>query len=166
MGLFSIFKKKTEQETTIVPSDSIKALADGVLFENENIFLKWGSDIEKDKHYTKKEYRADRTIYQWGEKTVLQGLKLSLKTICWNHKQHGDIKSFESVEFLEEGGEAEANFQAIKKHLGHILGEPNTDEDVQPGDISLEWKVKAVKIAVKLFNKEQPKVHFEVGWWL
>ena len=50
-----------------VPSDSVKALADGILFENEGVFLKWGSDIEKDKCYAKKEYRADRTIYQWGE---------------------------------------------------------------------------------------------------
>ena len=75
MGLFSIFKKKTEQEAIIVPSDSIKALADGILFENEDIFLKWGSDIEAGKRYAKKEYRADRTIYQWGELFILNGPK-------------------------------------------------------------------------------------------
>jgi hypothetical protein len=166
MGLFSIFKKKTEQERTIVPSDSIKALADGILFENENVFLKWGLDIEKDKCYAKKEYRADRTIYQWGEKVILQDLKLPLKTICWNQKQHGDTKSFESIEFLAEGSAAEAKFLAIKKHLEDILGEPTAHDDLQPGDIALEWKVKAIKVTLKLYNKEQPKVHFEVGWWL
>ena len=167
MGLFSIFKKKTEQEAVIIPDNSIKALADGVLFEEAGVFLKWGSDIEAGKFYTKKEYRADRTIYQWGEKTVLNGLKLLFKTICWNHKQHGDIKSFESIEFSVEGIEATGSFQKIKKHLADTLGEPVTqEEDLQPGDIVLEWKVKAVKVALKFFNKDQPKVHFEIGWWL
>ena len=166
MGLFTFFKKKTEQEAVVIPNNSIKALADGVLFENEDIFLKWGSDIEKDKHYAKKEYRADRTIYQWGEKVVLQGLKLPLKTVCWNHKQHGDTKAFESIEFSVEGADAEAHFQGINKHLESILGEPNAHEDLQPGDISLEWKVKAVRVALMFYNKEQPKVHCEIGWWL
>jgi hypothetical protein len=166
MGLFSIFKKKTEQETIVVPSDSIKALADGVLFENEEVFLKWGSDIEADKRYAKKEYRADRTIYQWGERVILNGLKLSLKTICWNHKQHGDTKSFESIECLAEGGDAEVKFLTIKKHLESFLDEPKAHDDLQPGELHLEWKVKAIKVSLKLFNKEQLKMHFEIGWWI
>ena len=166
MGLFSIFKKKTEPKATIIPSDSIKALAEGILFENEEFYLKWGSDIEADKRYAKKEYRADRTIYQWGERVLLNGLKLPLRTVCWSQKQHGDTKAFESIEFSAEGGDAEQKFQAIRKHLESILGEPKTDEDLQSGDIALEWKVKAVKVALKFFNKEQPKVHFEAGWWV
>ena len=46
------------------------------------------------------------------------------------------------------------------------MGEPKVHEDLQPGDIALEWKVKAVRVALKLFNKEHPKVHFEMGWWV
>ncbi|MGZ3751439.1 MAG: hypothetical protein ACXVIY_06525 [Mucilaginibacter sp.] len=166
MGLFSIFKKKAEPETVAVPSDSIKALPEGILFENEEFFLKWGSDIEADKRYAKKEYRADRTIYQWGERVLLNGIQLPLKTVCWNHKQHGDIKAFESIEFTGEGNEAAGKFQAIKDHITGILGEPKQHEDLQPGEVSLEWKVKAVKVSLNFFNKEHPKVHFEVGWWL
>ena len=166
MGLFSIFKKKTEEAVAPVPSDSIKALADGILFETDGVFLKWGSDIEADKCYIKKEYRADRTIYHWGDKTILQGLKLPLKTVCWNHKQHGDSKSFESIEFFIEGADAEAHFQEINRHLESILGEPKAHDDLQPGDVFVEWKVKAVKVALKFYNKEQPKVHFEMGWWV
>jgi len=150
----------------VIPSDSIKALSEGILFENENIFLKWGSDIETDKRYATKEYRADRTIYQWGERVLLNGLKLPLRTVCWNHKQHGDTRSFESIEFLAEGDNAEANFQTIRKHLQSFLGEPKVHDDLQPGDIALEWKIKAVKLSLNFFNKEQPKVHFEVGWWV
>src|ERR1700758_4593719 len=106
MGLFSIFKKKTEAKIEVVPTDSLKALADGILFEEENVFLKWGADPEADKKYVKKEFRADRVIYQWGERTILGGLKLPFKTICWNHKQHSDTRSFESMEFSLEGAEA------------------------------------------------------------
>lgn len=166
MGLFSIFKKKTAEEIKAIPSDSLKALPEGILFEGEEFFLKWGSDIEADKRYAKKEYRADRTIYQWGERVLLNGLQLPLKTVCWNHKQHGDVKAFESIEFLAEGSDAEDKFQAIKRHLEGILAEPKQQEDLQPGEVSLEWKVKAVKVALNFFNKEHPKVHFEVGWWL
>jgi hypothetical protein len=166
MGLFSIFKKKAEPEQVIVPADGIKAIADGILFEEENVFLKWGADIEASKFYTKKEYRADRVIYQWGERTILNGLKLSLKTVCWNHKQHGDIRSFESIEFLNEGEEAEAYFQSIKKHLELVFGEPKAQKDLQPGEVALEWKIKAVKVALNFYNKERPKVQFEIGWWL
>ncbi|MBS1531626.1 MAG: hypothetical protein JSU01_15070 [Bacteroidetes bacterium] len=166
MGLFSIFKKKQEPEKVIIPTDGIKALADGILFEDGDVFLKWGADIEASKFYAKKEYRADRVIYQWGEKSILNGLKLPLKTVCWNHKQHGDIKSFESVDFLVEGEAAEGQFRSLKEHIENIFGAPKSYDDLQPGEVSLEWKIKAVKIALNFFNKERPKVQLEIGWWL
>ena len=166
MGLFSLFKKKAAPEPAVVPTDSIKALAEGILFEEEDIFLKWGANPETDNQYTKKEFRADRVIYQWGEKTILHGLKLPLKTICWNHKQHGEGRSFESVEFSEEGDNAAGKFDSIKSHIESHFGEPKQHEDMQPGDISLEWKLKAVKISLQFFNKDNPKVHLEIGWWI
>jgi len=166
MGLFSIFKKKAGPEVAIIPEDGVKAIADGILFEGEDIFLKWGADIDANKFYNKKEYRADRTIYQWGEKAILNGLTLPFKTVCWNHKQHGDIKSFESMEFLQEGEGVGEQFQSIKTHLEPIFGKPKAHEDLQPGEVSLEWKIKAVKIALNFYNKEKPKVQLEIGWWL
>jgi hypothetical protein len=166
MGLFSIFKKKTEAKIEVVPTDSLKALADGILFEDEGVFLKWGADPEADKQYVRKEFRADRVIYQWGERTVLGGLKLPFKTICWYHKQHGDTRLFESIDFLLEGAGAEENFKSIKKHLEGILDAPKLEGDAQSGDVALEWKIKAVKISLSLFNKEEMKVHLEIGWWV
>jgi hypothetical protein len=166
MTLFSFFKKKAEPENKVTPTDGIKALADGILFEEEGVFLSWGADIEGDKSYARKGYRADRTIYEWGEKVILGGLRLPLKTVCWSHKQHGDIKSFESIEFLLEGNDAEDNFTSIKKHIEPIFGEPKQPEDIRDGDICLEWKIKAVKVSLSLFNKSQPQVHLQIGWWL
>jgi hypothetical protein len=166
MGLFSIFKRKADQQPVIVPTDSIKALPDGILFEEENIFLKWGTNPEADKQYVKKEFRADRVIYQWGERTILNGLKLPFKTVCWNHKQHGENRSIESMDFSMEGDGAEAKFDIIKKHIESILGEAKQQEDLEPGEVSLEWKVKAVKISLNFYNRDQPKVHLEIGWWI
>lgn len=166
MGLFSIFKKKQEPEKVVVPADGIKALAEGILFEEDNFFLKWGADPEADKKYVKKEFRADRVIYQWGERTVLGGLRLPFKTICWHHKQHGDARAFESMDFSLEGEGAEAKFDVIKKHFESVLGESKQQEDLEPGEVSLEWKVKAVKLSLSFFNKDQPKLHLEIGWWL
>jgi hypothetical protein len=165
MGLFSIFKKKPEPKVVVVPTDSIKGLIDGILFE-DGTFLKWGSDIEADKLYTKKEFRADRTIYHWGERYILNGLTLYFKTVCWNHKQHGNIKSFESITFLEESDKAGEYFESIRKHLQPKFGDPSQPEDIQPGDTLLEWKIKAIKISLSLFNRDQPKVNLEIGWWL
>lgn len=163
MAFFSKFKKRPEPD--IILTDSVKAIVDGILFENE-FFLKWGSDIESDKRYIRKEYRADRTIYHWGEQSILNGLTLYFKTICWNHKQHGDTKSFESMDFLSEDSDAGAIFKKTKEHLIEIFGEPKQEEDVKQGDIALEWKMKAVKISLNLFHKERRKVHLEIGWWL
>ncbi|MBS1524299.1 MAG: hypothetical protein JST19_01540 [Bacteroidetes bacterium] len=166
MSLFSFFKKKPEPEAVVVPADGVKAIAEGILFEGEDIFLKWGADIEAVKLYAKKGYRADRTIYEWGEKTILKGLTLPLRTVCWNHKQHGETKSFESIDFLAEGDAADEYFKATRKHLEGIFGEPKQHDDLQPGEVSLEWKIKAVKISLNFFNKERPKTYLEIGWWL
>ena len=163
MTFFSRFKKKPEPE--VIPTDSVKAIPDGILFE-EAFFIKWGSDIESDKKYIKKEYRADRVIYHWGERNILNGLNLYFKTICWNHKQHGDTKSFESVDFVSEESDAEDVFKRTKEHLIGVFGEPKQEEDVKQGDIALEWKVKAIKISLNLFYKDRKKVHLEIGWWL
>jgi hypothetical protein len=163
MTFFSIFKKKPDSETG--STNGTKEIVDGILFD-EQVFIKWGSDIEVDKLYTKKEYRADRTIYHWGERSILDGLTLYFKTICWNHKLHGGIKSFEAIDFLSEESGSEAIFENIKSHLTKVFGEPKREEDVKQGDISLEWKVKAVMISLNLFYKDRKKVHLEIGWWL
>ena len=163
MTFFSRFRKKPEPEA--VPMDSVKAIADGVLFEDA-FFLKWGTDIEFDKKYTRKEYRADRIIYHWGERSILNGLTLYFKTICWNHKQHGETKPFESIDFLSEASDAEVIFEKTKTQLVKLFGDAKLEEDVKQGDIALEWKVKAIKISLNLFYKDRKKVHLEIGWWL
>ena len=163
MTFFSIFKRKPESKA--VPADGNKTIVDGIVFEDA-FFVKWGSDIEGDKLYTKKEYRADRVIYHWGERSVLNGLTLYFKTICWNHKQHGDTKSFEAIDFTSEDIDTEAVFEKIKKHLIEIYGKPRLEEDVKQGDIALEWRIKAIKISLNLFYKDRKKVHLEIGWWL
>ena len=163
MTFFSIFKKKSGSEGT--STGGTKEIVEGILFD-EQVFIKWGSDIEADKLYTKKEYRADRTIYHWGERSILNGLILYFKTICWNHKQHSGIKLFESIDFLSEESGSNVIFENIKSHLTNVFGEPRQEEDVKQGDISLVWKVKAVKISLNLFYKDRKKVHLEIGWWL
>jgi hypothetical protein len=70
------------------------------------------------------------------------------------------------MDFSMEGDGAEAKFDIIKKHIESILGEAKQQEDLEPGEVSLEWKVKAVKISLNFYNRDQPKVHLEIGWWI
>jgi len=166
MTLFKFLKKKPEASVVdIAGKTGVDLIGNGILFD-QDVFLNWGADIESDKLYTRKEYRADRTIYHWGERSVLNGLTLYFKTICWNHKQNGDTRSFESIDFLSEDSDAETGFNKAKAHLTEIFGQPKQEEDVKEGDIALEWKKGAVKISLNLFNKERKKVHLEIGWWL
>lgn len=166
MTFFSIFKKKPEPSVVNISGKTgIDLIGDGILF-GQSDFLQWGADIEANKLYVKKEYRADRTIYHWGDRSILNGLTLNFKTICWNHKQHGDTKSFEAIDFLSDDNEAEVIFEKAKAHLISLFGEAKLEEDVKQGDIALEWKIKATKISLNLFYKERKKVHLEIGWWL
>src|SRR6195952_5117503 len=121
MTLFKFLKKKSESSfIDIAGKTGVDLIENGVLFDAD-VFLNWGADIESDKRYTRKEHRADRTIYHWGERSVLKGLTLYFKTICWNHKQNGDTKSFESIDFLSEDADAETIFNKPKTHLTEVL---------------------------------------------
>ena len=93
MGLFSIFKPKSDPKPDVKYDDGVKALQAGILFEDSGEFLRWDAPVEENKLYVKKGHRADRTIYEWGDRLILNGLELPLSTILWKHKDDGMICS-------------------------------------------------------------------------
>lgn len=151
MGLFSFFKAKPEsnQIRNVKYDDGIKALQAGILFEDSGELVAWAVPIEQDKLYKKKGYRADRTIYEWGDRTILRGLALPLLTVLWKHKDDGsEVPAIEFTALKEDAGKY---FKLISAHLEKTLGKPNTFNE-EPGFL-LEWKVGIVKLSLNLFEQ-------------
>jgi hypothetical protein len=61
-------------------------LKNGITFEESGNFLKWGVFINPliQKYNGSKENLGDRTAYNWGKQTILNGLELELTTCFWN----------------------------------------------------------------------------------
>lgn len=163
MGLFSFFKPKLKPQavkTEIKYDDALKALQAGILFEDNGEFLPWDMPIEESKLYQKKGYRADRTIYEWGDRTILKGLALPLSTILW--KQKDDGSDVPSIEFSVLNEDANKYFQIISAHLETLFGVPKIYNDDQ-GKL-LEWKAGVVKLKLNLFEQyHTDKLVFQVG---
>jgi len=150
MGLLSFFKSKPAPKPSIKYDNGIKALSAGILFEDSGKLVEWAVPIEQEKLYIKKGYRADRTIYEWGERTILKGLRLQLTTVLWKHKMEDGI-GVPSMEFLAEKEEAEKYFQLISEHLHKHFG-TSKNKSEEPGTF-LEWKVGVVKLSLSLFEQ-------------
>lgn len=96
MGLFDFFKKEKKLKFDVDNSSLTELLDKGILFEDNNRFLKWGTaikDLSKEVEVKEKLF-ADRTVYQWGEHIILNGLSLELTTTYWNHREDSVYKRF------------------------------------------------------------------------
>ena len=160
MNLLKFLKKEPAPFQFDKDKNSIELLNGGILFEENGDFLQWDIPIEQSKLYNKKGYRADRTIYDWGDKTILKGLQLPLSTILWKHKDDGS--NVPSIEFSAVQEDAEKYFNVILSHLENIFGSPKTIEE-EPGKL-LEWKVGIVKITLNWFEQyHTDKLLFQIG---
>jgi hypothetical protein len=165
MGLFNFFTRKADPVTVYKGNNnSFELLNEGILFEENATFLKWGTDIEEaiKKIQGRKERRSDRTIYRWGEQTILDGLKLDLTTILWDGQAEDDSKRLYSIGFWSIGDKTAENYiEDISTHLEAKLGSP-LRKDSNGQDISLEWRVKDVRLSLNYFERHSYKLHFEI----
>ena len=165
MGLFNFFTRKADPVTVYSGNNnSFEILNEGILFEETHILLKWGTDIEETIKAVqgRKERRSDRTIYHWGEHTILNGLTLDLTTVYWDHIAGDDVKRFTHIEFLSMGDQhAEKQLELITAHLEKQQGPPVKGKLNEP-DISLGWKTKGVIFSLEYYERYAYKLHFEI----
>jgi hypothetical protein len=160
MGLFTFFKPRPNPKPDVKYSDAVQALHAGILFEDSGEFMGWDVPIEENQLYVKKGYRADRTIYEWGDRVILNGLKLPLSTILWKHKDDG--KDVPAIEFSAVKEDAEKYFELISAHLKKTFGPPKTIDE-ESGKL-LEWKVGIVKVTLHLYEQyHTDKLLFQIG---
>jgi len=166
MGLFSFLKRKRGQTIDFKhEKDVSKILNQGIYFEDLDKFINWGTPVkELANHITIKEKLfADRTVYNWGEHSILDGLKLEFTTTYWNHKEESQHKRFNSVEFWAIGDEiAEKHLKLISAHIEKHFG-ASVKKEVSETAVELEWVINGAKIYLYFFEQYANKLHFEIS---
>jgi hypothetical protein len=141
MGLFSFLKRKREQTIDFKSENDLgKILNLGIYFEDIDKFLNWGTPVKELADHTtvKEKLFADRTVYNWGEHSILNGLKLEFTTTYWNHKDESQYKRFNSIEFWAIGDEiAEKHLKLISTHIEKHFGVP-VKKEVSETAVELE----------------------------
>jgi len=164
MGFFDIFKGK-KTEAIDLNGDTVKLINKGLLFEDEQVFLKWNTPVVELKKQVSGSERlfADRAVYNWGERSILKGLKLPLTTIFWYNNPDSDGKLLKGVEFNIEGDlNVIEHFKAIKQHLEEYLKVPVTKEDTETSNY-MEWIAGDVKLSLYSYEKYSvKKLKFEI----
>jgi hypothetical protein len=163
MGLFDFFKKSEinfEGE-----KDLGKILNHGILFEDCNKLLKWGipiTGLAKQVAVKEKKF-ADRTVYNWGEHKILDGLNLELTTTYWNHREDSIDKLFTNIEFSVTGDdEAGKYFSLIAQHLEKKFG-PGRHIEGEP-DGCFEWVLGDVHIVLNLLQRVSNRLQLKIRW--
>lgn len=164
MGLLKLFKRKSEVGLSVEgEANLIKTLNIGMLFEENKKLLKWGVPInELAKQVEVKENKfADRTVYYWGEHKILDGLKLELFTVYWNHRADSVDRKFTSIEFLAVGDDhAGDHLRSIGMHLENKFG-PGKHLEGEP-DGYFEWYINEVRISLYFMQQVANKLHFKI----
>jgi hypothetical protein len=165
MGLFDFFKRKEEINFS-AEKELGKVLNSGVYFEDTDDFLKWGVAIKDLAKYVtvKEKIFADRSVYSWGEHSILNGLTLDFTTVCWNHKQEGAARRFNSIEFQAVGDDIEEKYvDTITAHIEKIFGKAN-EKVVGAESVTLEWIINDARIYLYFFEQYGvKKLQFEIS---
>src|ERR1700744_1119113 len=131
----------------------------GLLFEDNGEFLEWGKPLDElvKNSNGKKEYRADRVIYNWGVHTIFNGLELPFHTMVWNNDLNNSGKHFIELEFNVVGdAESEKYLTIISEHLVKEFGPAIIKGEIP--DISYEWKRGDVLIFLYLYEQHVNKL--------
>ncbi|HEY4323394.1 MAG TPA: hypothetical protein VGN20_05390 [Mucilaginibacter sp.] len=132
-------------------------LQKGILLEDKGILIRWGTPYyELDQLKEAKKFRADRTEWFLGKRTILAGYESNLEVLKWMWKeQNAVIKIDENLGFDEEG---ERKFNYLKTYLTDLLGKPSK-MDIQKfgaldiGEIHWEYGIVSVYIiGIEHFN--------------
>ncbi len=141
-----------------------KSLNKGLVFEESNVFLKWGSFIDSyvRKNECTKEIVTDNTVYFWGKRKIFNGLELPFSTDFSNNGIKSWFRLVNRLEYKVVGDEiAKTEFNTISNHLIEILGEPKIkEESIDLNESYLEWRIDKVCISLYLFEQHCYKLHF------
>ena len=165
MGLFDFFKGKKKVKFDINNRSLTELLGHGILFEDNNKFLGWSMPVKElsKEVEVKEKLFADRSVYHWGEHTILKGLTLPLTTTYWNHREDSVYKIFKSLNFSVTGNdEAKEKLDLILAHLEKEFGEARSKE-ITDTEVIFEWIVSDTRLNLHFFEQYINKLNFEIN---
>ena len=140
-------------------------LNEGIQFEENGIFLKWGKAINPlcNEFGKTKEIIGNSIQYNWGKHKILDGLELDLTTSFanigyarWFRKKFNKLESW----FIGDD-QAIGQFDKISLHLTTLFGQPSIkEENMDLREKHLIWKIENVEISLYLFEQHCYKLHF------
>lgn len=138
-------------------------LRQGILLEDKGIFLPWDMSYGLlDQFAEQMNPQGDRTYWDLGHRTILSGYQCRIIAKRWLYKKLSE--PFDKVEqFLGMEYDGHERFQAVRKRLTELLGEPTRVdlEDFNGLEIgNVEWKQGDVTVI--LVGIEQ----FACKYWL
>ena len=96
--------------------------------------------------------------------SILNGLRLDFTTICWNHKQEGSTRRFNSIEFRAVGDDIEEKYvKPITAHIEKIFGQAN-EKVVGAESVTFEWIINDTRVYLYFFEQYGvKKLQFEIS---
>ncbi len=103
-------------------------------------------------------------MYNWGERSILGGLRLNFTTVCWNHKQQSSTGRFNTIEFRAVGNDIAVKYlEPIADHIEKVFGQASQREATNES-VTLEWIINDEKIYLYFFEQHDvKKLHFEIS---
>ncbi|MGZ5243416.1 MAG: hypothetical protein ACXWDO_04815 [Bacteroidia bacterium] len=141
-------------------------LGKGLLLEDKNVLLEWGKPIHKIEEKLNKtgQDKGDRTVYNWGTHTILNGLELDLSNHFWNHGKEYWFRKFNKIEFWAIGdNSAIENFDRISIHLLKNIGEPKTKDESNSPEKLWRWEIDDITLSLYFFEQHAYKLHFVIS---
>ena len=136
----------------------------GIVFEDTDVFLKWGSCINLliKKNGGTKEVLGDSIMYDWGSRIILNGLEVNLSSSISKYGFDRWFSRFNKVEYWAIGDKiAKEEFNRISNHLFQFLGDPSDkDEKMDSDEIYFTWSIGKVCVSLYLFEQHCYKLHF------
>lgn len=134
----------------------MNSLNKGILFEDNQEFLTWGESLNdiKSRLTGRKLDKGDRIIYDWGEREILNGLRVHLSTTRWKTMNNLFNAKFNEINSWTIGdNEAQSEYSRLSEHLIKNLGEPTESEESSVTSKNLNWKLDNVSVDLYFFEQ-------------
>jgi hypothetical protein len=140
-------------------------LQKGVLCEDKQILLRWGTPYaDLDQIKEGKKFRADRTEWHLGKRTILAGYEGNLEVLKWIWKEQEMITKID--ENLGQDEEGEQKFNYLKTHLTGLLGKPSKMEIEKFGKLDIGevvWEYGLVSVYIIGIERFNCRYSFHIG---
>lgn len=141
-------------------------LQKGLLLEDKQILIPWLTPFNQlDQYREQRRDRGDRTLWYFGEHTIIDGYSGRLETMKWGHHRW-NLPMAQIRENLGFDHEGYGKFQTLRKKFTDLLGDPTRVdlEDTHSTEIgSIVWENDLAHITLMGINHFVYRYSLQIG---